>query len=85
MIFLFHSMNLPKAQVTLRILHRLLLEIMNDLLTQMQDETTPLADAVKLYAEAASLIQYCNKTLETAKLKIEEIDASLLAAQEEPQ
>lgn len=58
---------------------------LNDLLTQMQDETTPLADAVKQYAEAASLIQYCNKTLETAKLKIEEIDASLLAAQEEPQ
>ena len=26
------------------------------LLTQLQDETTPLADSVKLYAEAAGLI-----------------------------
>ena len=30
------------------------------LLTQLQDETTPLADSVKLYAEAAGLIHYCN-------------------------
>ena len=30
------------------------------LLTQLQDEATPLADSVKLYAEAAGLIHYCN-------------------------
>ena len=47
------------------------------LLSQMQDETTPLADSVKLYAEAAGLIHYCNTTLDKAKLQIEEIDASL--------
>ena len=47
------------------------------LLSQMQDETTPLADSVKLYAEAAGLIRYCNTTLDKAKLQIEEIDASL--------
>ena len=47
------------------------------LLSQLQDETTPLADSVKLYAEAAGLIHYCNTTLDTAKLQIEEIDASL--------
>ena len=46
------------------------------LLSQLQDETTPLADSVKLYAEAAGLIHYCNTTLDKAKLQIEEIDAS---------
>ena len=48
-----------------------------NLLSQLQDETTPLADSVKLYAEAAGLIHYCNTTLDKAKLQIEEIDASL--------
>ena len=47
------------------------------LLSQLQDETTPLADSVKLYAEADGLIHYCNTALGTAKLQIEEIDASL--------
>ncbi len=47
------------------------------LLSQLQDETTPLADSVKLYAEAAGLIHYCNMALDKAKLQIEEIDASL--------
>lgn len=47
------------------------------LLSQLQDGTTPLADSVKLYAEAAGLIHYCNTALDKAKLQIEEIDASL--------
>lgn len=47
------------------------------LLSQLQDETTPLADSVKLYAVAAELIHYCNTTLDKARLQIEEIDASL--------
>lgn len=47
------------------------------LLSQLQDETTPLADSVKLYAEASGLIHYCNTALDKAKLQIEEIDASL--------
>ena len=41
------------------------------------DETTTLDQSVKLYAEAAQLIQYCNTALDKAKLQIEEIDASL--------
>ena len=41
------------------------------LLTQLQDETTPLADSVKLYAEAA-------------RLQVEEIDASLAPDVEVP-
>lgn len=37
---------------------------LNAILTQMQQEDTSLADSVKLYAEAASLMQYCHTTLE---------------------
>ena len=48
-------------------------------LAQMQDETTTLDKAVKLYAEAAQLIAYCNQTLQNAKLQIEEIDAARAA------
>ena len=47
------------------------------LLGQLQNESTPLADSVKLYAEAAGLIHYCNTALDKAKLQDEEIDASL--------
>ena len=47
------------------------------LLAQLQDESTPLADSVKLYAEAAGLIHYCNTALDKAKLQVDEIDTSL--------
>ena len=45
------------------------------LLAQMQQEDTSLADSVKLYAAAATLMQYCNGTLEKATLQLDEIDA----------
>ena len=51
------------------------------LLTQLQDETTPLADSVKLYA---GLIHYCNTALDKARLQVEEIDASLAPDVEVP-
>lgn len=50
------------------------------LLVQMQDPETPLNKALQLYAESADLIAYCHSTLSEAKLKIEEIDASLMTA-----
>ena len=53
------------------------MERLQSLLGQLQDEFTPLADSVKLYAEAAGLIHYCNTALDKAKLQVEEIDASL--------
>lgn len=51
------------------------------ILTQMQSEETSLADSVKLYAEAASLIEYCRAALEKASLQMDEIDARLAGAQ----
>lgn len=63
------------------------MERLNDILTRMQSEETSLADSVKLYAEAASLMEYCHTILEKTSLKMEEIDAKLAqtmqAAEEE--
>ncbi len=48
---------------------------LEEILANIADETTPIAQAVKLYAEAAELLAYCNTTLASASLQIEEIDA----------
>ena len=45
------------------------------ILDQMQQPETTLAESVKLYAEAASLMDYCNSTLEKAALQLDEINA----------
>ena len=58
---------------------------LNTILAQMQQEDTSLADSVKLYAEAASLMQYCYATLEKTSLQIEEINARLAQTVEAPQ
>lgn len=58
---------------------------LNAILTQMQQEDTSLADSVKLYAEAASLMQYCHATLEKNSLQIEEISAKIAETVEAPQ
>ena len=60
------------------------MERLQSLLGQLQDESTPLADSVKLYAEAAGLIHYCNTALDKARLQVEEIDASLTPNEEVP-
>ena len=59
------------------------MERLNTLLAQMQSEDTTLADSVKLYAEAASLMEYCHAALEQTSLKIDEIDAKLAGTVQE--
>lgn len=53
------------------------MERLNALLAQMQQPETTLAESVKLYAEAASLMEYCHNALEKTALQIDEIDAKL--------
>ena len=53
------------------------MERLNAILIKMQQEDTSLAESVKLYAEAASLMQYCHAALEKTSLQIDEIDAKL--------
>ena len=57
------------------------MERLNTLL--MQSEDTTLADSVKLYAEAASLMEYCHAALEKTSLQIDEIDAKLAGTVQE--
>ena len=58
------------------------MERLNTILAQMQSEET-LADSVKLYAEAASLMEYCHAALEKTSLQISEIDAKLAGTVQE--
>ncbi len=53
------------------------MERLDALLAQMQQPETTLAESVKLYAEAASLMEYCHTALEKTALQIDEIDAKL--------
>ena len=50
---------------------------LNTILVKMQNEETSLSDSVKLYAEAASLMEYCHMVLEKTSLQIDEIDAKI--------
>ncbi len=53
------------------------------ILEQLSQEETPLAESLKLYARAAELIAFCNETLKSAQMTIEEIDAKLAQATQE--
>lgn len=61
------------------------MERLNAILAKMQDDQTTLAESVKLYAEAASLMEYCHAALEKTSLQIEEIDAKIAQAMQEQQ
>lgn len=58
---------------------------LEEILTKMQSEETSLADSIKLYAEAATLMEYCHTVLEKATLQIEEIDARIMRVGAAPQ
>ena len=57
---------------------------LEEILAKMQSDGTSLAESVKLYAEAANLVEYCSRTLGKVSLQIEEIDSRLAAAGEVP-
>lgn len=53
---------------------------LEEILAKMQNNETTLAESVKLYAEAANLVEYCSQTLGKVSLQIDEIDSRLAAA-----
>ena len=55
------------------------------LLAQMQSQETTLAESVKMYAEAASLIDYCHAALDKASLQMEEIERKITGGENAPQ
>lgn len=56
---------------------------LSEILEQLSNEETPLAESLKLYARAAELIAFCNETLKSAQMTVEEIDAKLAQATQE--
>ncbi len=57
-------------------------ERLEQLLDKLSSPETPLDESVKLYSEAAGLLEYCTLTLEKARLQMEEIDLHLTTEQE---
>ena len=55
------------------------------LLAQMQSQETTLAESVKMYAEAAALIDYCHSALDKASLQMEEIQRKIIGGENAPQ
>ncbi len=58
------------------------MERLNQLLDKLASAETPLDESVKLYSEAASLLEYCNSALQNARLQMEQIDLQLEQPQE---
>lgn len=57
-------------------------ERLEQLLDKLASPETPLDEAVKLYSEAAGLLEYCTLTLENARLQMEKIDLQMTGEQE---
>ena len=57
---------------------------LEDILARMQSDETTLAESVKLYAEAAGLVEYCSSTLDKTSLQIDEISGRMAAANTAP-
>lgn len=53
---------------------------LEDILARMQSGEVTLAESVKLYAEAAGLVEYCTRTLDKVSLQMDEIDLRLAGA-----
>lgn len=50
---------------------------LDSILEQLSGDEVDLDESVRLYAEAATLIERCNQRLGTAQVEIEEIDSKL--------
>lgn len=47
---------------------------LNEISVEMERKDLSLEDSVKLYSEAANLVEICKKTLEEAKMKVTELE-----------
>lgn len=50
---------------------------LDQILQVLSAQDTPLEQALALYARSAELISFCNSVLQSAQMKIEEIEATL--------
>ena len=56
---------------------------LEQILEQINQQDTSLDESIELYAKAASLLVECRQGLETARVRIEEIDLFLASASQE--
>ncbi len=47
---------------------------LNEISESMSGSELPLEQSMKLYAEAAELVKFCKEYIESAKLKVEQIE-----------
>lgn len=50
------------------------LERLNEISKSMENPDITLKNAVELYAEAKELVDFCNKSIDEAKIALEKID-----------
>ncbi len=50
---------------------------LEEILNQIADQSTPLEETLKLYAQAATVIEICSEKLQNAQLQIEDIQQSI--------
>lgn len=55
---------------------------LEEVLDKLASAETPLNESVKLYTEAAALLEYCTTVLNNAKLQMEQIDLHMSDVQE---
>lgn len=54
---------------------------LHDILQKLQDENTPIEEALKLYAKAADMLSQCNELLRKVELQMEEIDVRIMESE----
>ncbi len=46
---------------------------LEEIVARLDDEQLPLEQSIELFSQGAGLVDFCNKTLENARIKIEEL------------
>ena len=46
---------------------------LEEIVARLDDQALTLEQSIELFSHGAALVDYCNKTLESAKLKVEEL------------
>lgn len=59
------------------------MEQLEAIVAKLGDETTPLEEALALYADAAEKVRFCSDKLSHAEIKIAEIRATIAEKEEE--
>lgn len=59
-----------------------MLDELNSIVDKLSDEETPLEESLNLYAQAAEKIAACRSVLANAKIRVEEIEQTIVQGAE---